>query len=258
MRLPVIALDEVWHVGTMKAAHRGKHYPSSYEGSGLSVSVCPDAWVRIAQLGGNPLRRVETPGALFLDFMALGEEGLAAVREWAVGEGLLERREAWRAWRYDDEDDRWSYMTFLSEDEALDELDQEDEGEVDVEHPEEEGGPPGGLLLEPVVIHALTAEGDRRATGYGRKDEATDIAAMFWLEDVVAPQVRGMTGIWWREDYDPDVLSAPRGAILPSLVPGLKSRKVPWERAPDEEELLDGMPETSWVDVEAAPAPRGP
>jgi hypothetical protein len=51
----------------------------------------------IAKLGGSPLHEMSRPGALWLDLFSLDDEATAAIRDWASGEGLMERRGVWRS-----------------------------------------------------------------------------------------------------------------------------------------------------------------
>jgi hypothetical protein len=55
MKIPVIAFDTAYHLGTLDPSLRGKEGGAvggdSQEGHLLSVSTCPEAWRSIARLG---------------------------------------------------------------------------------------------------------------------------------------------------------------------------------------------------------------
>ena len=86
-------------------------------------------------------------------------------------------------------------------------------------------------------------------TGFGcaPDEDATEAAIMAWAID------GDFDGLWWREDYDPSALSAPRGCIFPS-------RLASWSASPaaprdlDEDEALAGMPATRFAGADV-PAP---
>ncbi len=39
-------------------------------------------------------------------------------------------------------------------------------------------------------------------------------------------QEQGLDGVWWEDEYRPEVLSVPRGVIFPEKVPALSFRRV--------------------------------
>ncbi|WP_150129394.1 hypothetical protein [Bosea sp. RAC05] len=188
----------------------------SYEGSALSVSLCPEAWSRIARLGG-PVREIDGAGQAFLSFHDMDDDARATVIDWAEASGLAERTSVWKAWRWDDEVEAWSFMICPSQAAALAEVSDEDDSDL----------PPGATALtEPMGIIRLTEAGALRADGYGRDCDATDVATLFWIEDVLREQMPDIIGLWWEERFDPDALSAPRGAIVPSVIGNLRSKVV--------------------------------
>ncbi len=254
MQIPVIHLDRVFHVGTMDAARVGANGPSQ-EGRCLSVSLCPEAWTRIARLGGNAWHELDRPDGAFLDAHAvLDDPGLLeAAVDWAVDEGLAERRTVWRCWRHDDESGEWGYMTLPSEAAAFEEAGGEDV----YDEPCQVEGPDGRAGIEPatavVGLPALEALTGVR-TGPGRKAE--DAVLLAWGRAVASDAVPGgLDGVWWREAYDPDILSAPRAGIFPDRVAGWAARGIR-PRSVDDEEALDAMPDAVAHELPGVPAPR--
>jgi len=57
---------------------------------------------------------------------------------------------------------------------------------------------------------------------------------------------RQVDGLYWNETYDPDGLSAPRGAIFPECVPEWSAAKVAFSAIEDEEELAVLSPDDDW------------
>jgi hypothetical protein len=258
MRLPLINIPVVYHLGTLERKRRGEHHKRSHEGAGLSVSLCPRAWEEIARLGGEPLKALCRHDALYLDLLALEEPDRGAIIRWAAGQGLVEPRQMWRAWIVDGDADEWRYCLCASAEDAAAEVLSAagvDVGGEGVLAAVEEAAPlifarvgiapPGAELVEAVSVTMLTASGNRRARGFGRDCDAADMAAMFWVEDVLRKSVPSAVGVWWREGYDPDALSAPRGAVIPSCVRMLKA--VDTDGVDDDDDLLDAMPETRLV-----------
>ena len=109
MKLPVIAFDTVYHLGTLDPSLRGKEGGAvggdSQEGHLLSVSTCPDAWRSIARIGGVDLHAMtiqEGGPALFFDIHALNDPEHTRLREtierFGAEEGLTQSKALWRAW----------------------------------------------------------------------------------------------------------------------------------------------------------------
>jgi len=65
-QLPILTHQQVEHVGSLNANHRES---SSHEGDGLSVSIHPEEWTRIAKLGGLPIWRIERQDGQPLQFL---------------------------------------------------------------------------------------------------------------------------------------------------------------------------------------------
>lgn len=96
--LPTRQFETLFHVGTLNAADKGRQ-GRSLEGTGLSVSECPEAWRHIAKLGGLPLWELRRCNNQFLDYHALSPAQRTLITEWALAEGLAQRITAWeRSW----------------------------------------------------------------------------------------------------------------------------------------------------------------
>lgn len=93
--LPVLTLDEVFHVGTLDFADRAAW---SYEGDGLSVSVHPEEWAQIARLGHAVWRVTRSDEApfRFVDFHAVTADDRDLLRGYALSQGWMAQQVVWQ------------------------------------------------------------------------------------------------------------------------------------------------------------------
>ena len=175
-RLPVQRVPTVTHIGTLDEGQKGSF---SLEGPALSVSVHPDAWRKIARLGGHPAH--ELAGGTFLHATALTGPQWDSVRAWGVQQGHITRGQGFQT-RHWDENGEEFFVTHGSREDAKYEADDPDD------------------YLKPVLTSTPTHEEARGMPG--------DDYALLKLS-----QAAGKAGLWWSEDLDPDALSAPRGAL---------------------------------------------
>jgi hypothetical protein len=191
----VLAEGSVFHVGTFDLSAKGAH--GDMEGSGLSVSLVPDAWRSIARLGGAPEWRLsKNPPGRFLDALAL-RPYRPVLAEWGSKYGLVEQSSMWVVKWYDDELD--GEVSFLcgTEREAIVEQSAND----DTRLPE--------YVVEWIQTEKLCRE-------VGRTPQAPSLA----YDDlcIAAARSAGLDGVWWNENLDELALSAPRAVILPEKV----------------------------------------
>ena len=265
MRVPVIHLDLVLHIGTMDPGDAGRNYASSHEGRCLSVSLCPWAWQEIASLGGDGLHELRAEDGLFLDLHALvrDEESLREILDWASGRGLLAEREVWKEWAWDVYSRRWSYEYRESLEAAL--AGAGGPGHPDrYGSPEEVPGPKGRPGIEAVTM-AVATPALQEVSGMAclpfqpdgvRIDpgDHMDAVAMAWaIEEAPALLGRPLDGVWWRDPFSPSRLSAPRGGIFPDRVSAWTATPMEWSEASDRREMR-GMPATETVEAEPGPA----
>lgn len=203
MQIPTLETSIVYHVGTMESSDKGVHFKHSLEGHCLSVSHHPDAWVKIAKLGGLPywsLHKLDGSPARFVDAHSLTEspEVMDQIKAWGLSMGLIQERTLYRAWSTD-EDDRWRYSLHGSELEASQEVDEDSEG------------PDGGPAIEPsLTMTGTDALGGIVGRSLHANDDATDMLLLAWAQIQT-----DLDGVWWSDELDVHALSAPRGGILP-------------------------------------------
>jgi hypothetical protein len=83
---PLVLRPKLWHIGTLDAANKGT---DSYEGAGVSVSLDPMKWAKIARIGITPLWQAEKANGTFLNNKALTDDHRAIMAAWAVEQGLI-------------------------------------------------------------------------------------------------------------------------------------------------------------------------
>lgn len=191
MNLPVVTKAAVWHIGSMR---RSDKKGGSLEGGGLSVSEHPQAWRRIARLGGYPWWLLEKRGGAFLDFHKASKgECRKEIIAWAVATGYVTNGVAWRSCRYDDEFEQ----TLCSDHTTREEAEEEEGDEVS--------------RIKTLIPTAQLLK--RMGGGRGPLSLGMDFAATAYAEDVLR-----LDGVWWRDRLDPERLSAPRGVIFASML----------------------------------------
>jgi hypothetical protein len=197
MRVPLVRYSEVWHVGSLNPADKGRD-GNSHEGAGLSVSRDPEVWAEIAKLVG-PTHGLRRADAAFLNYHRFTRRDVAC--EWAVSQGLLFYGHFFEVSWYDSEWDDRLHTLFMSREQAAAEFDAVRESDDSAE-------------LRPMEGWC----GTRRLSGrMGFEVDpifAEELAISCWVEDATA-----LDGIWWQDQFAPERLSAPRGVIVLSRLP---------------------------------------
>lgn len=210
-RWPIHRCTTVFHVGEMDPALKGRtHNATSHEGNGLSVSVHPAYWRRIARLGDAPLWKLRAPASrgdeivgAFLDALALRPWHWDAVAGWAAQVGFTTSCEAFEvSWIGDDEPASRRYMLF----------DTADPRSARAARLEFEGVIDNDPQLKRVQVQKATPAMDRRLGFHADMPLVRDLALTLFVEDVLF-STHGLQGVWWKDHLDPAGLSAPRGVI---------------------------------------------
>jgi hypothetical protein len=192
--MPFRSFSMLYHVGSLNAADKGN---DSYEGAGLSVSLHPEEWMEIARISG-PVWQATRSGNKFLDFYRLNKRQKAAIINWGLAEGYLAQTAQWRVDYYDDDYEENRFLLFDNEEEA-----QQEAEEYDTVPKEIKNATDGTAKLM-----QRTKQG-RVSPGMG-----FELLCPVYADDVLT-----IDGVWWNERLDPEVLSAPRGVIVPSQIP---------------------------------------
>lgn len=228
MRLPLINLPTVYHVGALDPEKKGEQYTHSFEGAWLSASLCPEAWTQIARLGGQPTWALCKPDALYVDVHNMGIEK-DLVMHWAEDQGLIQSEEVFRVSFLDSEAQSWRWSMHATEQEAKAEID-------DLE------GQGLKYACSQDSMWLLTEIGRARAKQGACLIKADDFALQFWLEDILRERMPQVVGLYWDEEFDPGNLSAPRAAIIPEALESMKKEIVSTRYLDEDESLLDGRP----------------
>jgi hypothetical protein len=197
--LPTLLLEEAYHIGTLNPADKGKF---SYEGHGLSISLDPERWSWIAELGGNPWWRLSRQGARFLDFWEISDYRKKVITRWGIERGLCTRQICYGFDSYDDELEdtmRWSYDTKAQATEEASEGYGMDEGAV-------------YRTTTLMATEALSCALGGLRTGA----DCFDHLLVLWVEANT-----DLDGVWWEDTDGP--MSCARGVIFPSKL-------ISWQR----------------------------
>jgi hypothetical protein len=209
-------VDGLVHVGTMRPQDKGCR-GDSHEGHGLSVSECPQAWVEIAGLGGEPWWSLEykacssgsgaaqTIAPRFLDLHRVPDAALQAMTAHAAALGWCAPAPAWRLEWHDDDVGEWRYAHVV------------DDAEAQAEHAaliaELDAGAPSERMprLIAEIAWALTpALLPRLARRRSDLSETAELVALMLAEDS-----GHFDGVFWDDRLDALALSAPRAVIFP-------------------------------------------
>jgi hypothetical protein len=201
--LPIKKISKVFHVGEMDIKNKSKF---SLEGSGLSVSINPDEWRKIAQLGDRELYLLTNPNGVFVDGNKLNKQQKTNVISWGLENGYISQKETYKVCWYDDEMEDDVCMEFPTYDEAKEEAGDEEDGKtIEVNK--------GGMLPTSKLISTSMQ-------GRIEPSQTFDLLLTIFLE-----KTTNYDGIWWNDKLDVVKYSAPRGVIFNSKLNNWKISK---------------------------------
>lgn len=198
---PTLAMHEVYHVGGMDASQKyATHNQISQEGNGLSVSLDPLAWRKIAKLGGQPVWILSTAApAKFLDARALTPQAWQEILQWAQSQGLVQMAMKFKVSWYDSEMDKHFFSTY---------------GDMPAAQAEFDGYLADGMepAMMPVDVWVATpAMCDR--IGFSVPDGFVENLALTLFAEDVLFESQDVHGVWWADQLDVSNYLAPRGVI---------------------------------------------
>jgi hypothetical protein len=194
--LPIIKIKKVYHVGDMDIKDKSKF---SLEGSGLSVSLHPDEWRKIARLGSRDLYLLSNSGGLFVDGNKLDSREKSDIISWGLESGYIDQKETYKVCWYDDELEDDVCMEFPTYDEAKEEAGDEEDGKtIEVNK--------SGVLPTSNLISSSMQ-------GRIEPSQTFDLLLTIFVESMT-----NFDGIWWDDYLDVSKYSAPRGVIFNSKI----------------------------------------
>lgn len=179
-------LSTVYHIGELKQPSKKTF---SLEGAGVSVSVDPLAWRKIAKLGNHDVWKLEKDNPKFLIW---SESNNKKALKWASQNGWLIEATRYQTSYYDEE----------IEDDIISEYDTREEAEQESD----------GDEVKEIKSYKLGQEGIDywKRTFSSKPDNSIAIGlAIVWYAEA-----HNFDGVWWQELYDPSRLSAPRGVVF--------------------------------------------
>lgn len=205
-----IELNHLFHVGEIDPNDSAITSRSSYEAFCLSVSMHPEEWSRIARLGGRTTWKLERDQSKFVDVHAFDSEQIDQVRDWAVMNEIALEQSLWKAW-ITNENGEWCYLICESKQEAIHETEDAD---IEIGN----GPALDGTCVEEFFDLVLTEKGMAMLERWGDPKSGYEGALILFCRQILAPSDRDIVGIWWKDDYDPENLSCPRGGIFPERI----------------------------------------
>ena len=187
-QIPTKRINKVYHVGDINITNKST---SSYEGSGLSVSLHPEEWQRIARMSSDEVHVLTKQNGTFADAHKITPEQKNEIIVWGVENEYVIQGETYRVYFMDDNGDE-AYMEFPTREEADYEADGENEVRVNS----------GGIKPTDKL---------KQETKQSRIEpsQTFDLLLTIFLENNT-----NYDGVWWDDMLDVSSLSAPRGVIF--------------------------------------------
>ena len=201
-------IENLYHVGTMDIANKSSE---SFEGNGLSVSICPKVWMRLARCATSTIWELYKSNLKILDYYSLTENEFNIAREWGLNEGYLEESEVYRYTYFDDEMDCDLTSVYSTFKDACEEacLDNEYENIEEFKQSEEAKF----YKIEKEIGYKPTDKLKRLSFVSLDINNAEEINFLLFLE-----KNTDLDGVYWNEILDELRYSAPRGVIFNSKV----------------------------------------
>lgn len=196
--MKTIHFEELYHIGTLNPEHKGRE---SHEGAGLSVSLHPDAWRKIARLGGFPLHTLQKENNQFLDYYESLEDKSFEERilSWGLEKGYIAPATIYHVEYWDDELECVVRGSYTNKKVAEDEYEPYEEDEEAKLYSTD-----GYISLSPL---------QERTRASVSPSFVLPLLTTVFVEDETE-----LDGVWWEEKLDVYAYSAPRGVIIPKRV----------------------------------------
>ncbi|WCK57266.1 hypothetical protein PP175_29180 (plasmid) [Aneurinibacillus sp. Ricciae_BoGa-3] len=188
---PIVHINKVYHIGRIDNSRKRKN---SYEGSGLSISNHPNAWLKISDRDlESSLYEFVKNDASFLDFHELNAVLVDEMTKWGLEMGYILCATLYRYTFWHGDLDEEASILFQTYEEALEESNKDEEA------------------IEQIDGFIATEKMNKKVFG-----EPSPIDVIDLLSTLFAEHVLKIDGVWWDDDLDISALSAPRGVIFNS------------------------------------------
>lgn len=221
----------LYHVGTADIKNKSKN---SYEGNGLSVSICPSAWCKIAKIGSSDVWALKKSNMRLLDYYSLKDDVLDKITNWGIENEYLEEVYVRYVYEYFDEElDRTVAVLCYDFKSALEETCEETQYEsyedyllnVEAEHRD----------IYPYKTYKATEKLRAKSLiDIPEGDMSKEQNFLIYIEENT-----DYDGVYWDDKFDILGLSAPRGVIFNSKIETFHKNKISWNEVDEitEEEL---------------------
>lgn len=189
--VPVTSLQGLTHVGDLNLESK-KGW--SYEGNGLSVSLHPEVWQRIARLSGR-VWEFPSKDNKFLDYHRLTDSQKDSLISWGLAKGYISRSKTFTVSWWDDEMGDELTTEFVNRGEA-----------------EEEASALEADIVE--IDSYLATDSFPDPTVRPGTPGHEQVLAAVWANEVATD----LDGVWWDDSLDEGRYSAPRGVLSVSKV----------------------------------------
>ena len=198
--------NDLYHLGSMNIESKSRY---SYEGDGLSVSICPEAWSKIARICSDTLWKLEKKDIKLLNYYSLTEADFKIISEIGVKNGFLTKIISYKHTYYDDEFEAEYSSLYENFSEALVEAYLEDECESYEEYLNIKDE--GCGYIEKIIAYSPTEKLKKASFIEVNLSNADLMHFLLYLEHNT-----DLDGVYWDEILDASRLSAPRGVIFNS------------------------------------------
>lgn len=206
----------LYHVGTMDIANKSRF---SLEGNGLSVSICPNDWMKIAKMSSSTIWSLHKENIQMLDYYSLTDEDFKIANKWGVDQGYLEETIVFKSIKFDDEMDCELESIFSTFKDACEEscFDEEYESYEEYQDFKEYEC----SRVERVIGYIPTKKMKTISMVDVDISNSEQINLLIFLE-----KNTNLDGVYWNEVLDIYNYSAPRGVIFNSKVNSFSRKKI--------------------------------
>lgn len=212
----------LYHMGEMDISKKSNF---SHEGNGLSVSICPLAWLNIINVSSSKVWKLDKKNIKLLDYYSIPKKSHKDIIQWGIKNNYLTKVKGRYIYKYyDDEFKQTIDILCNSFKEACLEACLENE------YPTYEDYLKSKEAKDEVIVPTISYNPTQKLINTFlieiNKDNIKDMVLMLYLE-----KYTDYDGIYWRHELDTDILSAPCGVIFNSRLKFFNKKLVSLEGA---------------------------